>query len=145
MYRLIICFNELTIIYGTFLRSGIWPTLLILLRLTLLRTSCRSRWGPCLAGRCCSPSGSRRSRDPDQGDPNRDFCIKLFLLERLDEDFVFVVLQVVLELGKVRIALGYLDFLLPPVSLHYSQGFLGPGPSFLELVQFMVLLVDNLL
>ena len=110
-----------------------------------MKTSCRFRWGPCWVGRYCFLSGSRRSGDLGQEDPIPGFCIKIYLLERLDDDFVFVVLQIVLELGEVRIALSYLDFLLAPVSLHYSQRFLSPSPSLLELVQFVVLFEDDLL
>jgi hypothetical protein len=65
------------------------------------------------------------------------------VLERLDEDFVLVVLEIVLELGEVGVIGRNLDFLLVPIVLHQSERFLSACLPFLELAEVLGLLVDD--
>lgn len=67
------------------------------------------------------------------------------VLEGRDECLVLVDLDVVLELGEVRIVVADFDLLLVPVGLHEVQGLLSSQLLLFQLVEVLGLLEDDLL
>lgn len=67
------------------------------------------------------------------------------VLERRDECLVLVDLDVVLELGEVRIVVADFDLLLVPVGLHEVQRLLSSQLLLFQLVEVLGLFEDHLL